>query len=272
MSRDLLIIGAGALGGRVGRAWLAHSRSGRVLAETSSVHRHDGLSADGMRPRLRTDPAPPPHPFVLFCVPASGPADYAAEAARAAELWSGEGRLVMTSSTAVYAESAGGQCVEDAPLAESSRALRLVAAERPILAVGGTVVRLAGLYDRDRGPHQVFLRMATSPRRPDGLLNLIHYDDAASLCIAALDRGGPRAVYLGCDGAPVTRAELVALAADSALYGADARRCRFEGTSGPLGRRCDNRRTCEQLGWTPQFAAFAQWLEQAERRTSSGSG
>ncbi len=105
---DLLIIGAGALGRRVGRLWLANHPQAQVLAETRSDRLHPTLREDGMIPRLRSDPDSPAMPYVLFSVPPSSQDDYVAEAARAASLWRGDGRLVITSSTAVYAEADGG--------------------------------------------------------------------------------------------------------------------------------------------------------------------
>jgi nucleoside-diphosphate-sugar epimerase len=261
---DLLIVGAGALGRRVGRSWLGRHPRARVLAETRSERSHGGLLDAGMIPRLRSEPDPPAVPYLLFCVPPSSQDDYAAEAARAAALWREDGRLLITSSTAVYAEADGGRCAEDSPLASSPRAARLREAEERMLGAGAAVVRLAGLYDRDRGPHRVYLRTATSQRRPDGLISLIHYDDAASLCVAVLDRGRSGAIYLGCDDHPITRWELVEAAARSRRYRTltdPTQVCSFTGSDGPLGRRCDSSWTRQQLGWKPTYPGFLDWLD-----------
>jgi nucleoside-diphosphate-sugar epimerase len=265
--RDLLIIGAGALGRRVGRLWLARHPRARVLAETRSDRLHPALREDGMVPRLRSDPDPPELPYLLFSVPPSSQQDYAAEAARAGRLWAGGGRLLVTSSTAVYAERDGGRCPEGFPLAGSPRAMRLRKAEECLLAAGGLVVRLAGLYDHHRGPHRAYLRARSSPRRPDGLLSLIHYDDAASLCVAALSGGQPGEIYLGCDDQPLTRQELVEAVVRSQRYRiADGppEPCRFTGVEGPLGRRCDSRWTRQALGWEPTHRRFLDWVDDTE--------
>jgi nucleoside-diphosphate-sugar epimerase len=262
-SNDLLIIGAGALGRRVGRSWRARHPRARILAETRSERSHPNLREEGMIPRLRSDPDPPAMPQVLFCVPPSSQDDYAAEAARAAGLWLGDGHLVITSSTAVYAEEDGGRCAEDSPLACSPRAIRLRDAEDRFLTAGGIVVRLAGLYDCDRGPQRVYLRTPVSPRRPDGWISLIHYDDAASLCVLALSRGRAGAIYLGCDDQPVTRRELVEAAVRSKRYQSETDpplSCRFTGFEGPTGRRCDSARTRQALGWEPAHRRFADWV------------
>jgi nucleoside-diphosphate-sugar epimerase len=265
--KDLLIVGAGALGRRAGRLWLAHHPQARVLAETRSDRSHPGLRGEGMIPRLRSDPDPPSMPYVLFSVPPSSQDDYAAEAARAAALWLGDGRLLITSSTAVYAEEDGGRCVEGSPLADSPRAMRLRDAEARLVTAGGLVVRLAGLYDHDRGPHRVYLRTPSSPRRPDGWISMIHYDDAASLCVRALIRGHAGAIFIGCDDHPITRQELVRAVVRSQRYRSATdplQACRFTGAEGPYGRRCDSTWTRRELGWEPTHRRFLDWVDDVE--------
>ena len=55
--------------------------------------------------------------------------------------------------------------------------------------VGGTVLRLAGLYNADIGPHAYWWKTGKVSGAPNGLLNLVHYDDAASAVVAALNKG-----------------------------------------------------------------------------------
>lgn len=61
---------------------------------------------------------------------------------------------------------------------------RMIAAEETVLSRGGSVVRLAGLYSQDRGPHTFWLRNGTVSSNADGLVNTLHYEDAASVAIA----------------------------------------------------------------------------------------
>ncbi len=154
--------------------------------------------------------------------------------------------------------------MEGSPLADSPRARRLREAEDRLLAAGAVVVRLAGLYDHDRGPHRAYLRTRTSPRRPDGLVSLIHYDDAAELCVRASNLGRAGAIYLGCDDQPITRQELVRAVVRSPRYRSakePPQACQFTGADGPLGRRCDSTWTRQALGWEPTHRRFLDWID-----------
>ena len=262
---DLMIIGAGTLGARVGKLWLTRFPESQVLAETRSSGSHANLRAAGMKSRIRYDVLPKSSANILFSVPPSAQQDYKFEVLRAARLWNKTGVLLMVSSTAVYAEGNGGTCDEKGFLADTPRAKKLLAAEQIILEKGGSVVRLTGLYNKDRGPHRVFLRLKNSSRRPDGILNLIHYDDAADLCIRALaikdkDKNAG-AVYLGCDNQPITRQELTEAAVRSGLWAPKAQNCIFTGTEGPMGRRCLNSETRKILDWQPHYHSFYTWLD-----------
>lgn len=70
------------------------------------------------------------------------------------------------------------------PSDHNERIARLAGAEAAVLEVGGNVVRLVGLYHANRGAHSFFFKKGEISRRPDGILNLIHYEDAASISVA----------------------------------------------------------------------------------------
>ena len=81
---------------------------------------------------------------------------------------------------------------------------------------GGTVLRLGGLYHLRRGAHNYWVCSGKSPfaSSPDGLINLIHYDDAAEAVLCALKEkpcggeGKKRQLYLVTDGVPISRKEI----------------------------------------------------------------
>ena len=263
----LLIAGPGVLGTAAGRLW-----RGPVTAQTATETRHPELRALGFTPRTRAQ-AGDTQRFanVLFCAPPSGTSDYAADVAAAAALWDGSGALVFTSSSAVYADTEDAAVTTEAtatlPLGASPRADPLLRAEAAVLAAGGCVLRLAGLYTLTRGAHTFWLKQPSVPARPDGVLNLLHYDDAAAAALAALAARQRGRVYLASDGAPITRAQLMDAVIASGLFPPDSRAPPFTGTTGPLGKRLDSSATRQALGWTPQWQSFTQFLSaQAGRR------
>ncbi len=81
---------------------------------------------------------------------------------------------------------------------------RLIFAEEAILLRGGCVLRLAGLYNATRGPHSYWLRLAREGKavdtNADGLVNLIHYEDAASLVLRILQVTGTPATVCSIEG------------------------------------------------------------------------
>lgn len=70
---------------------------------------------------------------------------------------------------------------------------RLIDAEKEVFHRGGRVVRLAGLYSNNRGPHSYWMKLAEEGKviesNSDGIVNLVHYEDAARAMIAALEAG-----------------------------------------------------------------------------------
>jgi nucleoside-diphosphate-sugar epimerase len=105
--------------------------------------------------------------------------------------------LVFTSSTSVYAQTDGSWVTEESaadPPRETGGILR--EAEEAVLAAGGCVLRLAGLYGPGRsvllerflrGEARIDVR-TESPMTPDGRwINQIHRDDAAAAVVLALE-------------------------------------------------------------------------------------
>eukprot|EP00548_Thalassiothrix_antarctica_P018878 CAMPEP_0194185398 /NCGR_PEP_ID=MMETSP0154-20130528/42529_1 /TAXON_ID=1049557 /ORGANISM="Thalassiothrix antarctica, Strain L6-D1" /LENGTH=106 /DNA_ID=CAMNT_0038903713 /DNA_START=6 /DNA_END=323 /DNA_ORIENTATION=- len=92
--------------------------------------------------------------------------------------------MVFTSAGSVYGGFDGETVNEKSPVtSDAPRAKRLLAAEA---ACPGIVLRLAGLYTLERGAHNYWLGKDEVAGREDGLINLLHYDDAAGACMAAL--------------------------------------------------------------------------------------
>ncbi len=120
-----------------------------------------------------------------------------------------QARLVYASSSSVYAQTDGSVVTEDSPAEpdrETGRILR--ATEDLVLAKGGTVARLAGIY----GPERSFVlkNLLEGSATIEGnagagrALNQIHRDDAAS-ALAHLVEHKLTGIYNVCDDEPVSQ-------------------------------------------------------------------
>ncbi|XP_012858733.1 PREDICTED: uncharacterized protein LOC105977886 [Erythranthe guttata] len=249
---DLLIVGPGVLGRIVAEKWRESARS----------EHHEELIKLGITPSLKGTQLSHKFPFVIFCAPPSGTLDYPGEVREATLNWNGEGSFVFTSSSAPYDCFDNGSCDENTPvvpIGRSPRTDKLLTSENVVLEAGGCVVRLAGLYKVDRGAHTYWLEKGTVDVRPDHILNLIHYEDAASLSIAILKKNLRGKIFLGCDNHPVSRQEVMELVNKSGKYSKKFEA--FTGTSDPLGKKLNNSKSRAELGWEPKYPSFAQFLD-----------
>lgn len=67
-------------------------------------------------------------------------------------------------------------------------------------------MRYVGLYHTQRGAHTFFFKVKEVQRSGEYVVNLLHYEDAASLAVAVLQRGGELRgkAFIGCDNHPVS--------------------------------------------------------------------
>lgn len=269
---ELLVVGPGVLGLLVAANWLQGNPGSLVVGQTRSTVRHEDLRALGISPRVRNSQSSSNQKFsnVIFCAPPSGSDDYAAEVRLSAEYWNGEGAFLFTSSSGLYDVEDNGPCVEDSPvvpLGKSPRTDRLLLAEKAVLEAGGSVIRFAGLYLLNRGAHTFWLKKGEVDSRPDHILNLIHYEDAATLCLASLRERERGKIYMGCDNHPVSRKELMDIVARSGKFENTFKG--FTGTTGPLGKRMNNNKTREELQWEPKYKSFADFFDVKDMAMSS---
>jgi len=224
-----LVVGCGYLGMRVAARWLA--AGDRVLGVTRRPARAEELAALGIEPVVAdvaaADPwaeALPPLATVFWAVGfdrasaathrdvhVSGLArllDGLAVAARASG--TAPPRVILSSSTGVWGDEAGGVVDESTPLRparDSGRALaEAEAVLRPHPLGPGTALRFAGLYGPGRLPRLDDLRAGRPlAADPDSWLNLVHIDDAARVVCAVAAAPTPRPLYVVSDGTPVRR-------------------------------------------------------------------
>ncbi|KAL1320094.1 hypothetical protein AAHE18_14G031300 [Arachis hypogaea] len=205
---DLLIVGPGVLGRLVAQKWRQEYPGCQVFGQTVTTNHHEELIKLGISPSLKWTKEDYKFPYVIFCAPPYQSADYPGDLRQAALCWNGEGAFLFTSSSAPYDCNNNGFCDEDTPVVPFGRSPRtdvLLKAENVVLEFGGSVVRLSGLYKEDRGAHVYWLEKGIVESRPDHILNLIHYEDAASLSVTILKKKCRRRIFLGCDNHPLSR-------------------------------------------------------------------
>ncbi|KAI3469442.1 hypothetical protein Pfo_026105 [Paulownia fortunei] len=261
-ANDLLVVGPGVLGRIVAEKWREEHPGSQIYGQTLTIDHHDELIKMGISPSLKGTKVTHKFPFVIFCAPPYGNPDYPGEVREATLNWNGEGSFLFTSSSAPYDCSDNGSCDEDTPVVPIGRSPRtdnLLKAEKIVLEARGCVVRLAGLYKADRGAHTYWLEKGSVDIQPDHILNLIHYEDAASLSITILKKKLRGRIFLGCDNHPLSRQEVMELVISSGKYSKKFEG--FTGTSDPLGKKLNNSKTRTELGWEPKYPSFAQFLE-----------
>ncbi|XP_021594591.1 uncharacterized protein LOC110601673 [Manihot esculenta] len=258
---DLLIVGPGVLGRLVAEKWRQEYPGSQVYGQTVTTDHHDDLIKLGINPSLKGTKLNHQFPYVIFCAPPSRTSDYPGDVREATLSWNGEGSFLFTSSSAPYDCNDNGPCNEDSPVVPSGRSPRtdvLLKAEKVVLESSGCVLRLAGLYKEDRGAHVYWLKKGTVDVRPDHILNLIHYEDAAALSVAILKKKLRGRIFLGCDNHPLSRQEVMDLVAKSGKFSKKFEG--FTGTGDPLGKKLNNMKTREEVGWEPKYPSFADFL------------
>ncbi|KAK2393973.1 hypothetical protein QL285_055861 [Trifolium repens] len=247
---DLLIVGPGVLGRLVANQWRQEYQGSQVFGQTLTTDHHQELIQLGISPSLNWTKSEHKFPYVIVCAPPYQSSDYHGDLRQAAESWNGEGSFLYTSSSAPYDCNNNGLCDEDTPVVPIGRSPRtdvLLKAENIVLEFEG------------KGAHAYYLEKGIVESRPDHILNLIHYEDAASLSVEILKKQFRGKIFLGCDNHPLSRQELMDLVDKSGKFSKKFEK--FTGTDDPLGKRLNNSRTREEVGWEPKYTSFAYFLE-----------
>jgi len=172
-------------------------------------------------------------------------------------------RFLFTSSTSVYAQTDGSSVEETSPAEptrETGRILRET--EEYVLARGGIVARLAGIYGPGRS---VLLRKflsETAVIEGDGqrMINQVHRDDIAA-ALRVLAENGERGIYNVCDNESLPQVQLYTWLAEK--FGRplpprgpiDPNRKR-----GWTSKRVSNAKL-RTLGWQPRWPTFFTAVE-----------
>lgn len=171
--------------------------------------------------------------------------------------------LLFTSSTSVYAQTDGAWVTEESPAEpdrETGRILRET--EDVVLAHGGIVARLAGLYGPARSVllRKFFAGDATIEGEGSKWINQVHRDDVAS-ALFHLVTGDARGIFNVNDSEPLSQQTVYAWLAE--------RFARPLPPSGPIDlnrkRGWTNKRVSNErlraLGWQPRYPSFFAAVE-----------
>ena len=167
-------------------------------------------------------------------------------------------RLIFTGSTSVYAQTDGAWVTEESPAEpdrETGRILR--EAEDFVIAKGGTVARLAGIYGPGRS---VLLRKILTGEaivEGDGgrWINQVHRDDIAAALVALVEHHTP-GIFNVSDDEPMTQHAVYAwLAAHFQKPLPPTGPIPTDRKRGWTSKRVSNARL-RALGWTPRYPSF----------------
>ena len=275
---ELLIFGCGFLGSRVAHQWL--QRGGTVAAVTRRPEKAQQLAALGIEPvvadlmRPETLNALPEVSRVLYCVGYDRSSGWSKESLYIDGLTHVlEGlpgcleRFVYVSSSSVYGQDDGSWVDETSATEPTTDGGRIcLAAEQRLRerVEQATILRMSGLYGPDRLLARVDQLRAGEPigGNPEAWLNLIHGDDAARACVAALTSPDPGPLYLVSDDRPITRREYFTELASRVgapppqFSGASTSRHTPDG----LNKRSRNERVKRELHLAWQFPDITQGL------------
>lgn len=266
-ANDLLVVGAGGIGQRVGKQWRALYPDATIIGETRTDEKHDLVTEAGMTPAILGS-TPGKFPKVVFCAPPSGSENFGEDVLAATKRAADDGRVVFTSSGSVHGPT--DFVTESTPYGTTERAQRMIRAEEAVLSFpGGVAVRLAGLYSLFRGPHVYWSRKGFVPGSAESQVNMIHYDDAALavVCALRLEKLPERRTFLASVLNSVTRKQLFEASLRHPQL-SDFKVPKIMEDEPPTRRRYDNTWSREVLGFKPKFESFVDFMETDAKRAA----
>jgi nucleoside-diphosphate-sugar epimerase len=179
----------------------------------------------------------------------------------------GGSKVIFTSSTSVYAQRDGSWVTEKSetqPARETGRIL--LETEQLVLAQGGVVARLAGIYGPGRSAllSKFLAGSAIIDPENDRFINQVHRDDIATALFLLLDRPSPaRETYNVVDDQPILQSECYRwLAAKLNRPIPPMGRSTAAPKRGASNKRVSNARL-RHLGWIPRYPTFAEAMEKS---------
>ncbi|MEO0413602.1 MAG: NAD-dependent epimerase/dehydratase family protein [Verrucomicrobiota bacterium] len=275
MQKHLLIIGSGYLGSHLAELARTHGHIATLASrggtgDVLSCDLGDADSVKGMTAHLTEPPD-----AIVHCASSSrgGTEAYQAVFEKGTEnIVSAfpEVPILFTSSTSVYPQIDGCDIDETSPAnpdRETGKMLR--AGEETVLAAGGTVLRLAGIYGPQRSVYLKRIHDGSATIESGDVsrwVNQIHRDDAANAILHLLDYPNAAGeIYNVCDDAPMSQREV--------YLGLAARLDKPTPPEAPPNmnrkRAWTHKRVINQklksTGWTPTYPHFIKALDSDPR-------
>ena len=176
-------------------------------------------------------------------------------------------KLLFTSSTSVYAQRDGSWVTEESetkPTRETSQIL--LETERSVLANGGIVARLAGIYGPGRSALLTKFVEGTAiiDAENDRFVNQVHRDDIAAAFFLLLSRKAEGAqIYNVVDDQPILQSECYRWLAQRLNRPLPSiGRSTQERKRGDSNKRVSNA-NLRALAWTPRYPKFADGMEES---------
>jgi hypothetical protein len=246
----VLVLGSGYTGGVLHRTgtsqgWTIHATSRNPLNNLAGIPSEQCLRFDLEQPSTWLNI--PMGADLIWCFPAT-PLEQVQAFARSLD--APPRRIIVLGSTSAY--DALSQSTEyPPPWIDESAPINLTKArvqgeEYLRNHLGAIVLRVAGIYGPGRNPLDWIKNGRVGPSRK--YVNLIHVEDLAAICLAALDRGQPGEVYNVSDGTPRTWNEVCATAQQRWSGGAAAAK---EDLSS--GKRISNAKLRAELGYALRY-------------------
>ena len=176
-------------------------------------------------------------------------------------------KLLFTSSTSVYAQRDGSWVTEESetkPMRETSRIL--LETERMVLASGGIIARLAGIFGPGRSAllNKFLNGTAIIDPENDRFVNQVHRDDIAAALFLLLSRKAEAAqIYNVVDDQPILQSECyrwLAHKLNRALP--PIGRSMQERKRGDSNKRVSNAKL-RALGWTARYPTFPEAMDKS---------
>lgn len=174
--------------------------------------------------------------------------------------------LLFTSSTSVYGQRDGSWVTETSETDPESKTSRiLLEAEALVLARGGVVARLAGIYGPSRSALlKKFREGEARIASPDRFVNQVHRDDIAAALLLLLKQPSVAGqIYNVVDDQPISRNECFQwLAQQLGRPLPPTEESRAVSKRGASNKRVSNAKL-RGLGWVPKFPTFADGMEKS---------